>query len=152
MRVENIRKAIGAIVYQNNKFLIINKTKMNTKEGKENIEGEWDFIKGGVEEEDDELVDSLLRELKEETGSEEYKVIKQFDEKICFDFPKSIQEKIGFVRQETTMFFVEFLGNEKILTPFDNEVSDVKFLEKDKLLDTLTHSETKEYFIKNVGI
>ena len=32
-----IRKAVGAIVFQHNKYLIVNKTKINTNEGKEDM-------------------------------------------------------------------------------------------------------------------
>ncbi|MFE8699729.1 NUDIX domain-containing protein [Cytobacillus sp. FJAT-54145] len=142
-----MRKAVGAIVFQANQFLLINKTKINTNEGKEDIEGEWDFIKGGVEQRDRSLIDSLLRELKEETGSSEYKIIKQLDEKICFDFPDEIKKKIGYERQETTMFLVEFLGDVNNLAPIDNEISAIRFEVKEKVLDMLTHSDSRDYFI-----
>ncbi|KGX83201.1 NUDIX domain-containing protein [Pontibacillus marinus] len=144
-----IRKAVGAIVFQGNQFLIIHKTKINTNEGKETINGEWDFIKGGVKRKDIDLKESVLRELKEETGSQKYKLIKQFSEKISFEFPSGIKKKIGYERQETTMFLVEFLGDANKLKPFDNEVSDLRFQDKEKVLEMLTHQNTKDYFIKH---
>lgn len=147
-----IRKAVGAIVFQANKFLIINKTKINTNGGKEDIEGEWDFIKGGVEQKDDGLKDTLLRELKEETGSTEYKIVKQLDGQICFDFPDEIKKKIGYKRQETTMFLVEFLGDANKLIPLDNEISDISFQEKEMVIDMLTHLDTKDYFVKYLKV
>ncbi|WP_432363825.1 NUDIX domain-containing protein [Sporosarcina sp. UB5] len=129
-----LRRAVGAIVFQGNKFLIVHKTNINTLEGKQIIKGEWDFIKGGVEENDKDLYDGLLRELHEETGSIEYKVVKEFQEKIRFDFPSEIEVKIGYAKQETTMFLVEFLGDINSLSPNDNEISDLKFIEKDKVV------------------
>jgi putative (di)nucleoside polyphosphate hydrolase len=142
-----IRKAVGGIVFQANKFLIINKTKINTNRGIEDIKGEWDFIKGGVEKQDLDLKDSLLRELKEETGSTEYRIVKELDEKISFDFPDQIKKKIGFKSQETTMFLVEFLGDANKLAPVDNEISEVCFQKKEWVLNMLTHSDTKDYFV-----
>ncbi|MGM7684808.1 NUDIX domain-containing protein [Cytobacillus sp. Hm23] len=145
-----IRNAIGAIVYQGNKFLIVRKTNINTIKGKQNIKGEWDFIKGGIEKNDKDIHDTLLRELQEETGSIEYRVVKVFEEKICFDFPDVLREKIGYDRQETTMFLVEYLGDCKNLIPNDNEISKIKFIEKDKVVEILTHQDTKDYFIKHL--
>lgn len=144
-----IRKAVGAIVFKGNKFLIINKTKINTNQGKENIKGEWDFVKGGVEDKDNSLHDSLLRELKEETGSTEYKVVKQLAEKINFEFSDVIKKKIGYERQETSMFLVEFLGDADKLIPFDNEICNIRFLEKENVLKMLSHLDTKDYFMKH---
>lgn len=147
-----IRKAVGAIVFHKDKFLIIHKTKINSNNGKQNIKGEWDFIKGGVEERDTDLKNTLLRELQEETGSTEYRVVKQFDEKICFEFPDKIKVEIGYEKQETTMYLVEFLGNTNLLVPIDNEISDIKFFAKVKVLEKLTHKDTKDFFIKYLAV
>lgn len=148
--VSMIRKAVGAIVVQNNKFLVVHKTMINTKKGKQNIKGEWDFIKGGVEEGEKDLKSSILRELQEETGSAEYRIIKQFDEKICFSFPAVIKKETSYEKQETTMYLVEFLGKSEMLTPIDNEISEIIFIEKEKVLETLTHQDTKDFFSKNI--
>lgn len=143
-----IRKAVIAIVFQHNKYLIVNKTKINTNEGKEDILGEWDFVKGGIKEEDNDLRSSILRELKEETGSSEFNIIKQFNDNICFDFPEEIKVKIGYEKQEIIMFLIEFFGDSSKLVPLDNEICTMKFLEKEELLKSLTHSETKTFFKK----
>ncbi|MFJ8063686.1 NUDIX domain-containing protein [Psychrobacillus sp. NPDC096426] len=143
-----IRKAVGAIVFNRNKFLVVCKTTINTSEGKQIIKGEWDFIKGGVEKNDKDYYDALLRELHEETGSIEYKIIKEFDKKIHFDFSDELIIKIGYVKQETTMFLVEFIGDINTLSPIDHEVSDAVFIDKNKVIEILTHQETRDYFIE----
>ncbi len=145
--IEMLRRAVGAIVFHGNKFLIVHKSNINTLEGKQMIKGEWDFIKGGIEE-SEKLFDALLRELQEETGSIEYNVIKEFHEKIRFDFPDEIKEKIGYTKQETTMFLVEFLGDKNALHPNDDEISNITFVEEDKVVEILTHQNTRDYFIK----
>lgn len=145
-----IRKSVGAIVFQNDKFLIVHKTKINTKLGKETIQGEWDIIKGGVKESDSSYRNSIVREIEEETGSRNYKIIKQFDEKMCFEFSSVIKEKIGFERQVTTLFLVEYLGDINSLKSLDNEISDIKFVTKDLLIDKLTHKDTIEFFMKHI--
>ncbi|WP_026907270.1 NUDIX hydrolase [Paucisalibacillus globulus] len=144
-----IRKAVGAIVYQGDKLLIVHKTNINTGKGKQTIEGEWDFVKGGVEEEDQDLQHSILRELQEETGSIEFKIIKVLKEKICFDFPDKISNQIGFKSQETTMFLVKFFGDINSLRSIDSEISQIIFLDMDEAAEILTHRDTVNYFIKN---
>lgn len=42
-----VRKAVGAIVTIDEDYVLILKTKIHTTEGKKEIDGEWDFIKGG---------------------------------------------------------------------------------------------------------
>jgi putative (di)nucleoside polyphosphate hydrolase len=145
-----IRKAVGAIVFQRDKLLVVHKTKINTKKGKQSIEGEWDFIKGGVEAEDKDLQHAILRELEEETGSSDFKIVKQLEEKICFKFPEKVQEQIGYSSQETTMFLVEFMGDVKLLQPNDSEIGEVAFIELDRVNEVLTHQDTLDYFIRNV--
>lgn len=145
-----IRKAVGAIVYQKDKFLVVHKTNINTLDGKQNIQGEWDFVKGKIEKSDKDYKDALLRELQEETGSIEYKIIKEFDQKINFDFPDELKEKIGYDKQVTTMFLVEFMGELISLIPQDNEIKNIAFLNSNEVVEILTHLETRDYFRKYI--
>jgi putative (di)nucleoside polyphosphate hydrolase len=145
-----IRKAIGAIVEHEDSFLLVYKTKINTSTGKEKIDGEWDFVKGGIEKEDLDLKKALFRELKEETGNINYIIIKQYDEQICFDFPIHIKEKIGYDRQETTMFHVQYTGDMDAIQPKDDEISTYQFIRKQKVVSTLTHEDTKAFFLKHM--
>ena len=144
-----VRKAVGAIVTIGEDYVLILKTKIHTTEGKKEIEGEWDFIKGGVEEEDCSLEEAILRELEEETGMKAFLVKKEFEEKISFKFPQGVAEKIGYHSQETTMFLVEYKGENKGWSPQDDEVSEIGFFKKEEVLKKLAHEETREYFKKH---
>lgn len=146
-----IRQAVGAIVYKDSQYLLVHKTKINTRSGSEKISGEWDFIKGGIEDSDESHQHAILRELREETGSTHFSIKKRFDEKICFEFPEKIKMKIGYERQENTMFLVEFTGPVGDLSPMDDEIATLRFLTKNKVLDTLTHEETRSFFMKNLS-
>jgi putative (di)nucleoside polyphosphate hydrolase len=146
-----IRKAVGAIVKQNNSFLLVHKVKMmNSLNGPEKIKPRWDFPKGGVKESDLDLKEAILRELKEETGSENYKIIKQFNEKIIFEFPEEIKKKLGFDSQEVTMFLIEFLGNQKILKSQDDEIDEVRFVSKNELNNMLSFQDSIDFFNRNI--
>ncbi|THE10734.1 NUDIX hydrolase [Bacillus timonensis] len=138
------RQAVGAIVYKEDQFLLVHKVKV----GSEKIPGEWDFIKGGIEESDESSRHAMLRELKEETGSTDFLIVKQFEEKICFSFPQKIKLKIGFERQETTMFLVEYTGITENLLPMDEEIAELQWLTKNEVPNKLTHDDTRSFFIK----
>lgn len=142
-----VRKAAGAIVEKNGRFLLVNKVKISDCENTVQIDGEWDFSKGGVKE-NEPFEKAVLRELKEETGSEQYRIIKQFDEKIVFEFPENIKSKIGFESQDTVMFHIEYMGDESELTPQDDEIESIVFYPKHEVLNKLHHADTKEYFRK----
>ncbi len=142
-----IRQAVGAIVFQHNEFLLVHKVKISDIAEEHTMsKGEWDFPKGGVKHSDDDLASAILRELEEETGSKEFRVIKQFKDKICFVFPKEIQSNLGYEKQETTMFYVEYIGDRTDLHPKDNEISHVEFFETPNLLGVLNHDDTKGFF------
>ncbi|MEO4053005.1 NUDIX hydrolase [Solibacillus sp. CAU 1738] len=144
-----IRTAVGAIIYQGKEILLVHKVKISSiKNSNNHISGDWDFLKGGVEEDDKDLQDALLRELEEETGSTNYKIIKQLDEKISFSFPEDVAQKIGYIKQETTMYIVEYLGDGSDLMPKDDEINAVEFLNSDEVFERLTHQDTKEFYVR----
>ncbi len=145
-----IRQAVGAIVRKGEMFLLVHKVKMmDGKDGPEEIEGEWDISKGGVMDGED-LSKAVLRELKEETGSDRYKVIRELDEKLCFAFAKDVQEKLGFERQETTVFLVEYLGDGSDIGPQDDEIDEVRFFSAKEVMKRLDHDNMREFFRKSM--
>jgi putative (di)nucleoside polyphosphate hydrolase len=142
-----IRNAVGAIVFQEAEFLLVYKVKRSSlRDSDRHLQGEWDFPKGGVEESDESLRAAILRELAEETGSAEYRVIKQLDEKICFAFDREFTEKTGWSRQETVMFVVEYLGDRFELKAEDSEIDGVEFFGRNEVLERLAHEESKVLF------
>jgi putative (di)nucleoside polyphosphate hydrolase len=138
-----IRQAVGAVVFQNDEFLLVHKVK--SINSNTDIIGHWDFSKGGVKESDKDLETALLRELKEETGSDNYRIISRFDKKICFTFPEGHK----YDRQETVMFYVEYLGDRSELRPQDEEIDEIRFFSKDELMRAINHEETCS-FLKEV--
>lgn len=135
-----IRKAVGAVVFRNDEYLLVHKVKSISDN--ESIDGYWDFPKGGIGELDESLEKAILRELKEETGSSNYRIVHMFDKKICFSFPQAHK----YDAQETIMFYIEYLGNGDDLEPQDEEIDDIRFFSKEDLMKTLCHKETYEFF------
>lgn len=142
-----IRKAVGAIVKNGDMYLLVHKVKMmNGKDGPEKIKGRWDFPRGGVKKTDANLSKAILRELAEETGSNKYRIIKRFKDRIMFEFPKEVQKKLGFEKQEVTMFLVEYYGDRRDLRPQDEEIDEVTFKTKEEIEKDLIFKEPLEFF------
>ena len=144
---QTVRKAVGAIVFQGDKFLLVHKL-LNTF-NKES--GVWDFPKGGVEVEDLSLKDAIMRELFEETGTDKYIIKQELPGKITFYFDDDIKKKIGYECQETTMFLVEFVGNQIDLKPCGEEIDEILLIDSENLLDKLSHQETADIYPESLS-
>lgn len=83
------------------------------------IDNAWQFPQGGVEE--NETVEiAILRELKEEIGTTNLKIISKIDEKIIYKFPFYLKDKYKLDGNEQTFFLIYFYGDDKEIR-FDNQ-------------------------------
>ncbi|MFW9977408.1 MAG: NUDIX domain-containing protein [Candidatus Thorarchaeota archaeon] len=141
-----IRKAVGAIVYKESKYLLVGKVKvMNLPNGPVDVPLAWYIPGGEIKDNDESNLEAIKRELKEETGSQKFRIIRELEDKLCFRFPSDIREKTGFERQETTVFFVEYIGTFDDLVPNDEEIDRVEFVAKEELFQRIFVQETKDY-------
>ena len=78
-----MEKSCGIVLFYSDEFLII----QHSNESNE-LKGHWDFPKGHVEDNESEL-ETAVRELQEETGIDDFKLIKNFRQKITYDVHKN---------------------------------------------------------------
>ena len=141
-----IRRAVGAIIFQQDEVLLVQKVKRSEATNELDwFEPEWDFPKGGVKD-GEPLHKAILRELFEETGSTAYEILAELNDKICFSFDAHFTTLTGYTEQVTTMFIVKYTGDRCDLKPLDKEIKAIQFVNKAHVLDFLIHEETKRFY------
>lgn len=144
------RRAVGAVVLQGDECLLVHKVKvMSRPGGPRPTAGVWDFPKVGVVGAETPA-EAALRELREETGSNRYRVARVFAAPLRFEFGAATRAATGFARQETTMLLLEYLGDQSDLAPQDEEIDAVRFFPIERVESTLAHQESREFFERHV--
>lgn len=72
----------------------------------------------------------------------------QCDEKIEIVFDEAMRQLTGYQQQEITMFTGEFLGIPTDLHPQDEEIDDICFVPPEKVIEYLSHDESRKFFQK----
>lgn len=126
---------IGIITDSDSKFLVVQMVDYG--------ENDWRFPGGGVEEGEKEE-ETILRELREELGTDKFEIIKRSKNIIQYDWPdhviaSQIKNKNRYFRgQRQTQFLIKFMGNKKydiIVDP--NELNQIKWIKKEELRNYL---------------
>jgi len=116
-----LRLGVGAIVLNKKNKVFVGKRKDNPVD-------KWQMPQGGVNE-GEKLIDAMKRELQEETGIKNIKILKEIDGWSEYELPKYLLGKIwkGKYRgQKQKWFIVRFLGNDDEI---DLEISKPEFIE-----------------------
>ena len=103
-----LRKGVGIIVLNKQNKIFVGKRKDNPGD-------KWQMPQGGVEEGED-YITAMKRELKEETGIENIKIIKEIEKIYQYELPEDLVGIIwkGKYRgQKQKWFITRFLGEEK---------------------------------------
>ncbi len=150
--MNNIRFAVGALVYFADQILLVRKVMMmDGKKGAENIDPFWDFPKGGVKESDKNYKNAVIRELSEEIGLNKLIIVEQLPD-FSFDFSDDVSKKIGFKSQLTKMFLIRFDGNKSDLVPQDSEIDQISFFSKEEAVKKISFENSRKYVLNNFNI
>ena len=109
----------------------------------------WQMPQGGIDKNED-YFDAACRELKEETGITNIKLIKEIDNLFIYELPKNLLGKIwkGKYRgQKQKWFIMRFIGDEKeINVKTENpEFKDWKWIEVNKLTEVVVSFKLEVY-------
>ena len=112
------------------------------------LDGVWQFPQGGIDE-GEEVQEALLRELKEEIGTNKIKIIAEYPKWLSYDFPPKIATKMQpWIGQRQRYFLVKLKKNAKIdIDTKHPEFNDFKFVDVDDVLD-LSASFKQEVYEK----
>lgn len=121
------RKGVNAVVIdKDNLFLLVQKQNYG--------KNQWDFPGGGLEN-NESPQEGILRELKEELGSTDFKIIKQSPIKIKFEWPQknidTVFKKYGkwWRGQEKYQLIIRFTGDKNSLDLQEKEIRQITWVE-----------------------
>lgn len=124
-----MEKSCGCIIIKDNKVLLIKQTK-----------GHWGFPKGHIEENETE-VETAIREVKEETNLDvEIDANKRYTMEYVTDKGKI---------KQVVLFIAKCIGGN--IKAQECEVNDIKWLDFDEAIKTITYNNTRELLKKYLG-
>ena len=142
-----LRLGVGAIVLNNKNRVFVGKRK-------DNPVNKWQMPQGGVNE-GERLIDAMKRELKEETGIKNIKILKEINGWSEYELPANLLGKIwrGKYRgQKQKWFIVKFIGKESEinLNTKYQEFIEWKWISYNLLPDVIVDFKKKVYLkLKN---
>ena len=137
-----LRTGVGIVVLNSDNKIFVGKRKDNPKNN-------WQMPQGGVDQ-GEELIAAMKRELMEETGIKNIKILKEFNYWLEYELPKNLVGIIWkgkFRGQKQKWFIVRFLGkdDEINLDTKHPEFIDWKWLDIKKLPEVIVHFKKDIY-------
>lgn len=136
-KIIKLRQAVSAVVFREDKFLMV--------VGKDWPEGAWCFPQGGINKDETHLV-AITRELKEELGTEKFRVLTKSEIDHMYLFPDKTRRKKEYEGQFQTIWFVEFFGEFDSVTLKTNELLKHQWFDKNAVVENMLYPEQKEVF------
>jgi len=128
------RSGVGIVVINPNKKIFVGKRIDNHSDA-------WQMPQGGLDAGEDEDK-AMFRELAEETGIKDVKVLSKSSNYLYYNLPYKLQKKFWggkFLGQKQRWYLVEFLGDDKMInvTTEDPEFSEWKWISKEEIIDVI---------------
>jgi putative (di)nucleoside polyphosphate hydrolase len=139
--------AIGIVVNNDNKFLIVQMVSYG--------ENDWRLPGGGVEE-GEQAEDAILRELKEELGSDQFIIVKRSNIVVRYDWPENViveqykKRKVKYRGQEQTQFLLKYTGDVSEIVIDPNELRQIKWIDIEEFASHFTFPNQLEYLNKTL--
>ena len=130
-----MEKSCGIVLFYSEEFLLIQHSTESNK-----IKGHWDFPKGHIENNETEL-ETAIRELQEETGIDDFRLIDNFRHKITY----SVNRNNKVIPKEVIFFLAESSTKSVKLS---SEHQNYIWLNFDLAHDRLTYNNAKEVLAK----
>src|SRR3989344_560198 len=127
------KSAGGVVVNKNNDILVVSQHGTS-----------WSLPKGHIEEEETEL-NTAIREIQEESGIKNLKLIKKLGKYQRYRLSKDGGEDKSELKI-ITMFL--FATSESVLKPIDLENPEARWVKKKEVVDLLTHPKDKQFFLR----
>ncbi|OPA79584.1 RNA pyrophosphohydrolase [Campylobacter pinnipediorum] len=110
------------------------------------LEHVWQFPQGGIDEGENPK-DALLRELKEEIGTNQIEILDEYPDWLSYDFPNSAPTKMyPYDGQTQKYFLVKLKGGARIdLNTKFPEFSKYKFVDVNKIFNDINHFKRPIY-------
>lgn len=128
------RKNISCIVFQKNKFLLV-----QLNDWKKNW---WKFPQGGINENETEE-EAAKRELKEELGNDKFKIIAKSIHTNQYDWPDEIIKAVKYRwrGQLQSFFLIEFCEKKEEIVINKNEINRYQWVELNDLMPLIDRKE-----------
>ncbi|MEI7961494.1 MAG: NUDIX domain-containing protein [archaeon] len=107
-----------------------------------NAPGKWKFVQGGVKK-GEELVDAAKREVREEVGLTNIKILAQSKHIHKYDWPKNTQKEKK-KRGQKQSFFIAIMDKESKIKLDLNELTKYSFFEKNEIYKKAGYKNLKE--------
>ena len=108
----------------------------------------WSLPKGHIDEGEEKL-EAAIREIHEESGIKKLKFIKDLG---SYDRYRIALDGGDDKSELKTIYMFLFETEEEILKPIDPANPEAKWIEKDKVVELLTHKKDKEFFLSVINI
>ena len=144
------RKTVAGIIYQDNEFLLIRKPHWKKLVGDVEVVW-WDLVQGGVEP-GESLDECIVRELREETSSNNFELpiyTHVFNRRLFSEQTQKHYSDRGNIGKEISYYAVKYIGDRSEIRVGD-DIVEAKWFNNKEAIDSI-YEENRSYFVKAIN-